>query len=84
MNTAEFIDTPMAQKEFEVEERDLYLTELSNAKEAFITGTTKKIMPVRQIDELTIGDGRPGPLTIELQKMYEAYISRFLKQQTKS
>ena len=71
----------MAKKHFEVEERDLHLTELSTAKEAFITGTTKKIMPVCQIDDITVGDGNPGPITMKLQQEYDAYITNLLQQQ---
>ena len=71
----------MAKKHFEVEERDLHLTELSTVKEAFITGTTKKIMPVCQIDDITVGDGNPGPVTMKLQQQYDAYITSFLQQQ---
>ena len=69
----------MAKAHFEVDERDMYMDELSHAKEAFITGTTKKVMPVYQIDDIIIGNGLPGPITIKLQHQYEKYISEFLK-----
>jgi D-alanine transaminase/branched-chain amino acid aminotransferase len=36
---------------------------LYNAKEAFITSTTKIILPVLQINELRMGNGRPGEVT---------------------
>ena len=45
-----------------VEERDLRLEELRAAKEAFITSTTKHILPVTQIDGLPVGDGAAGPV----------------------
>jgi branched-chain amino acid aminotransferase len=41
----------VAGKHFEVEERDVSLEEIKSAKEAFITSTTKTILPVRQIDK---------------------------------
>ncbi len=68
----------IAKTKYEVEERDLFMKELVNAKEAFITGTTKKVMPVFQIDDLIIGNGKPGPVTIELQTMFEKYVVEFL------
>ncbi len=68
----------VAKKHFEVEERDLYMEELQSAKEAFITGTTKKVMPVVQVDEMQIGNGRPGETTKKLQGIYEAYINDYL------
>lgn len=71
----------MARERFTVVERDLFLEELKTAKEAFITGTTKKVMPVYQIDELLIGDGKPGPITSILQYLYDVYISDFLNKQ---
>jgi D-alanine transaminase/branched-chain amino acid aminotransferase len=43
------IDT--AKKDFEVEERDITVEEIKTAKEAFITSTTKIILPVRQVNE---------------------------------
>ncbi|MCG8307799.1 MAG: aminotransferase class IV [Cytophagales bacterium] len=69
----------MAKERYIVEERDLYLEELAGAKEAFITGTTKKVMPVCQVDDILIGNGKPGPTTVQLQKMYEGYTEEFLK-----
>ena len=67
-----------AEQQYEIEERDLFMDELSNAKEAFITGTTKKVMPVYQIDDVIIGDGKAGPITKNLQTLYEKYISDYL------
>ena len=37
--------------------------ELATAKEAFVSSTTKRTMPVVQVDGLTIGDGKPGKVT---------------------
>ena len=68
----------VARDHFEVEERDLLIEELKYAKEAFITGTTKKVMPVRQVDDIVIGNGKPGWNTKELQDMYEIYIDDYL------
>jgi branched-chain amino acid aminotransferase len=69
----------IAKQKFIVEERDLFMKELATAKEAFITGTTKKIMPVYQIDDQIIGDGKCGSITQELQKMFDEFIEAHLK-----
>lgn len=69
----------MAKEKFAMEERDLFMEELANVKEAFITGTTKKVMPVYQIDDLIIGNGKPGPVTVELQQMFEKYVVEYMK-----
>jgi D-alanine transaminase/branched-chain amino acid aminotransferase len=43
----------LAEKEFVVEERDISLDDMHSAKEAFITSTTRQVLPVRQIDSIT-------------------------------
>lgn len=48
------------------QERDISLTELLNADEVFMTSTTKRILPVTQIDGTLIKNGRPGLITQEL------------------
>lgn len=47
----------------QAQERDISLTELLNADEVFMTSTTKRILPVTQIDGTLIKNGRPGPIT---------------------
>jgi branched-chain amino acid aminotransferase len=49
----------VAGRRFRTEERDMTLEELKTAKEAFITSTTKHILPVLQIDDIIIGKGSP-------------------------
>jgi branched-chain amino acid aminotransferase len=69
----------VAGKHFKVEERDIFMDELKIAREAFITGTTKKVMPVVQVDDLKIGDGKPGETTMKLQQLYDDYIDVFIR-----
>jgi D-alanine transaminase/branched-chain amino acid aminotransferase len=42
----------LAKRQFQVEERAIHMDELQKAKEAFITSTTKQILPVAQIDDV--------------------------------
>ena len=37
------------------------------ADEVFVTGTAAEVTPVRELDDRTIGDGKPGPVTQALQ-----------------
>ncbi len=60
----------LARDRFPVEERPVLLDELSLVDEAFITSSSKEILPVVQIDDLVIGDGKPGPRTIELEQRF--------------
>lgn len=55
----------------QVKERDISLTELLNADEVFMTSTTKRILPVTQIDGTLIKNGRPGPVTQELMEKFK-------------
>src|SRR5262245_56618423 len=53
---------------FEV--RDLSLTELYRADEAFCTGTMGELAAVTQADKRRIGDGQVGPITKRLSELY--------------
>jgi branched-chain amino acid aminotransferase len=44
---------------------------LEKASEVFLTGTLKKIMPVTRLDGRAIGDGKPGPVTQNLIRLYD-------------
>lgn len=51
---------------FRIKEGNISLADLATAKEAFITSTTKNILPVLEIDGKPVGNGRPGPVTTAL------------------
>lgn len=40
------------------------------ADEVFVCGTAAEITPIREIDDRTIGTGKPGPLTKQIQDFY--------------
>jgi branched-chain amino acid aminotransferase len=44
--------------------------ELYIADEAFFTGTAAELTPIREVDNRTIGGGKPGPVTKELQAAF--------------
>jgi branched-chain amino acid aminotransferase len=44
--------------------------ELYTAQEAFFTGTAAELTPIREVDDRTIGDGKPGPVTKQLQAAF--------------
>jgi branched-chain amino acid aminotransferase len=55
----------------EIVERDVARAELYLADEVFLTGTAAEVVPVREIDDHPIGRGEPGPITRELQRVYD-------------
>lgn len=62
----------MAERELGMQtiERAIERTELYDADEVFFTGTGVQVSPVTRIDGRPIGDGTPGPVTMELQRRY--------------
>lgn len=63
----------LAARSFDVIERPIHMAELTEADEAFITSSTKEVLPVVQVDEITIGDGVPGEGTLALLQAFRAY-----------
>lgn len=64
----------LAQRDFQVEERPVLLSELYDADEAFTTSSTKKVLPITQIGELTVGDGHVGPISQALLEQFNELI----------
>ncbi|WKZ48680.1 MAG: aminotransferase class IV [Anaerolineales bacterium] len=56
--------------------RSLRLDQLSRVKEAFITSSSRGVVPVIQIDDVRVGQGRVGRTTKILMKAYEDYVIR--------
>jgi branched-chain amino acid aminotransferase len=53
-----------------IEEATLRDEDLFTADEAFLTGTTREIVPIVRVDDRTIGTGRPGPVTQRLLDVF--------------
>jgi len=56
---------------FEVIERNIARAELYMADEVFMTGTAAELVPVREVDDHTIGEGTPGEVTRAVQSAFE-------------
>jgi branched-chain amino acid aminotransferase len=48
--------------------------QIKRVDEAFITSSSRGIVPVVQIDAVTVGEGKPGRITQQLSAAYEAYV----------
>jgi branched-chain amino acid aminotransferase group I len=59
-----------------VTERNLSISEIWSADEAFTTGTMGELSPVLEVDGRTIGDGQPGSFTGRLQALYAERTAR--------
>ncbi|MGC8831736.1 MAG: branched-chain-amino-acid transaminase [Thermoproteota archaeon] len=51
-------------------ERDLTRVDFYYADEAFMTGTAAEVVPVIEMDNYKIGDGKPGPITRRIQEEF--------------
>jgi branched-chain amino acid aminotransferase len=67
------ITLELAADVMDIELRPIRRAELYAIDEAFITSTTKEIMPIVRIDDIQIGSGRPGPLTQRLAELFRAF-----------
>lgn len=54
-----------------LEETRISAGELLSAEEAFLSSTTRGVMPVRQIGEKEVGTGKVGPIARRLQELLE-------------
>jgi len=53
--------------------------ELGDVTEAFLTSSSRELVPVVEIDGQPIGMGRPGPVTSRLLRRYRAFVRRVAK-----
>ncbi len=61
-------------------ERDLLVKEIPHFEEAFITTSTKEVMPVIKIDKIRIGSGKPGPITQSIMTSFKTYVRSHTQQ----
>jgi branched-chain amino acid aminotransferase len=56
---------------YTLEVRDIARGELYIADEVFMTGTAAELTPIREIDNYAVGTGEPGPITREVQALFD-------------
>ena len=69
----------LAKELMPVKVRPVKLGEVLAAREAFLTSTNKKVMPVIKIGEQVIGDGKPGEVTKKLNQALFEYTHQYIK-----
>jgi branched-chain amino acid aminotransferase len=68
--TRDAILTLAADAGIPVREQSIPREMLYTADELFMTGTAAEVTPVRSVDHITVGSGKPGPVTRQLQQAY--------------
>ena len=65
----------MVGLEVTFEQRPFSLAEARDAREAFLTSSSGFLIPVTTLDGQPVGDGKVGPLTQELRRRMDAYVT---------
>ena len=55
------------------EESNFGSEELKQADEIWLSSSTKEVLPVTQLDNQPVGNGQPGSVWAQVQKLYQAY-----------
>jgi branched-chain amino acid aminotransferase len=63
----------LSREVFPVSVRSIHRDEIRMLDEAFITASNKEVVPVVQIDGVTLPDGRPGPGTLRVMECFRHY-----------
>jgi branched-chain amino acid aminotransferase len=68
--TRDTVMTMAADFGIEVREQNILREFLYTADEIFFCGTAVEVTPVTSLDRIDIGGGKPGPITLRIQKQY--------------
>ena len=61
-------------------ERELYISNVLEADEIFLTNVIMQILPIISVEKHTVGDGKVGAMTKKLQRMFEEVIKADCRQ----
>lgn len=56
-----------------------HVRDIPRFSEAFLSGSSRGIIPLIEIDGITIGDGRPGAITGKLREVYDIWLKSHLE-----
>jgi len=72
--TRDAVITFLKDSNITVVERKFTRDEIYLADEVFLTGTAAEITPIRELDDRTIGAGKPGAITKKIQETFFAIV----------
>jgi branched-chain amino acid aminotransferase len=67
----------LAEKEFEIEIRDIFRDEVRLMDEVFLSSSNKEVVPVVRMDELIFSGGKPGQRTRRLMQRFADYTHQY-------
>ena len=68
----------VASKHFKVEIRPVSIKETMQAREAFMTSSTKQVMPIRQVDFWRINKGIIGDTTKQIMQFFQQHVEDYI------
>jgi branched-chain amino acid aminotransferase len=69
------------QQSLEMVEKDLYIPDVLEADEIFLTNVIMEVLPVISVEKHTVGDGKVGPVTTRLREGFLRAIERECRRQ---
>lgn len=72
--TRELVIEIAADEGVALEETTLLPDRLGRADEVFITASSRQVVPIVAVDDETIADGKPGPVTRKLMEAYQVKV----------
>jgi branched-chain amino acid aminotransferase len=73
--TRDSVSTIARNLGYDIVEKSMTRSELYLADEVFMTGTAAEITPISYIDDISIGSGKAGPITKQLQQTFSAAVN---------
>jgi len=62
---------------FDVEFREIHRSEIAGMQEVFISASNKEVVPIIQIDDTRIGNGKPGIETRKVMQLFRDYTTAY-------
>ena len=70
--------TKLAKKNYKIKEGKITIKDLKDAREAFLTSTTKGALSVVTIDNIIIGNGKPGEVTAHINELLSLQNKKYI------
>jgi branched-chain amino acid aminotransferase len=70
----------LAKRNYAIDLRHIDMEELKDFDEIFISASNKEIVPIVRVNDMTVADGRPGPLTRNIMSMFREYTDAYGRQ----
>ena len=81
--TSQIVLMLAAQNGIPVERRLIPLASLAQWDEAFLTSTSRHVLPLVRVDGAAVGAGVPGPITQALTQQFDQYFAEYVRERRK-